>query len=298
MPAAVILLTPLAVHAVPSGQVIRVLWTGVAFVLVIVVTALVATSSSRRAVAAASCVTVAVACYGLTTGQNPVAPWRAGQVHYPRPNYADVIDTAYGLQRDEYAVVSYLHHIMPPPRRSKVGVVAWVPRRWQGSVSRSTPTQPWIDEIKMATAQYGYAFIGALPALDRRDAARLRNRPPDYLIVLSQSGQEFAAAAATLTREVLHPRLVLGAVLHRGHVVLHVQTLTLAPGHRPSRFCDTARARCRPADLMTILSVTVTPPSARSRRRRGRPSRTGRRSRSRTACSCASRPAPTTSPTT
>jgi len=237
-PSVVVLLVPLLLHVARSGLMVSVKWSGIALVLVIVMAGAVATRWIHPPVAAAACITVTVACYGLTIGQDVATPWRAGQIGFPRADYANVIDTPDNREHDEYATASQLHHVVPAARHSGEWLVTWVAQRWRGAELRPTPTEPWMDVIKMAAGQYGYtiALMDGMPELNgaglgllRKD---LRGRGVGEVMLLSPTGQEFAAARDTLTRQGFNPRLIRDADLASGQVRLSVEVLELTPTGR------------------------------------------------------------------
>jgi hypothetical protein len=219
MPAALILLAPLALHPFRAQLVFRIPWTGLLITAGLVAIAALAAAARMRAYALVLCGALVIGCYLLLTGKDTHKPRPPGAAPYPPVRYAYVIDEPYGRQRDEYAAASQLHHVVPTPQRPGTPVLLWWTR------------DPFSSAVNIAAAQYGWnsnALRGNLPDLKPDDLHKIRQRKPDYLVTLSTTDLDFDAAVAALARSGFAPTVVRRTTLHHGSATVFVQVLRVA----------------------------------------------------------------------
>jgi hypothetical protein len=242
VPAALVLLAPLALHPLRDQFAFRVPGLGLLLTAGLLTTAAVAGAARVRRHPAGSlvlCAALVAGSYLLLTGKDTGKPWLPGQVHYPPPRYAAVIGTPYGQQRDEYAAASQLHHVVPAPQHPGTPLLLWWTRT------------PFSSAVNIAAAQYGWnrnALHGSLPAATPADLSQLRQRRPDYLVLLSRTDREFGAAMQTLARGGVAATVARTATLRHRSATVFVQILRIGAGagQRPGRPADTTTC-CRPA---------------------------------------------------
>lgn len=216
-----VLLCPLGLHPLAGRLTFRIGWIALALLVGLLATAVVIRLTGPRLPAAgalAGAVLLVAGTYVLLTGADGQVTYRPGQVHYPAPHYADVIATPYQRQLDDYSVASQLHRMVPGPARPGVPLLLW------------RAPDPGSHAMDIATAQYGWApntLSGKLPEITASDARRIRQRHPDYLVLLARTEAPFTPAVAALRGDGFRPAITAAAALHHGAVTVFVRVVRL-----------------------------------------------------------------------
>jgi hypothetical protein len=148
----------------------------------------------------------------------PVSPTIfPGQIPYFTPDYGAALFADGQAEVDKYAIFAGLHEVVPTWSELPGGLVTWAP-----------PAHS--DVLNVATAQYLWlleALPPEMPHLDHPTLAALIARRPRVLVMLSDTGAEFASAQQALSSGGFANRIVRQATLRSGADVLWVRVLEL-----------------------------------------------------------------------
>ncbi|MGH7685324.1 MAG: hypothetical protein ACREN2_00660 [Candidatus Dormibacteria bacterium] len=148
----------------------------------------------------------------------PVFTLFPDQAAYVTPDFGTALFGSSDAARDEYAVTTSLHKIVPTTAQTPGGLAMWLPARPSHLVLSSS-------------AQYLFllnALPDRLPALTSQSVAFLEARSVHVLVLLSDTGDEFAAADDALRTSPLVIRDVATSVLTSGSARLQVQVVQLS----------------------------------------------------------------------
>ena len=217
LPIVVVLATPLAF--VPWTPELELDLDPVGLVLFGTVLATAALAARwPRAVVALVATTAAVVCtHALVVGVPTSRPLAAGQVALPSPPYGEV--TGFDDQEvvDRYTVTSRVVGLAPAPDGTGTDdLVLWWPGVTQ-TLSRASGLYLW----------HRNALPETMPELTDRGVAMLREREPEHLLLLSETGSEFEAALAALGAAGFDAQVLRTETFRQGDVELHVQVLSV-----------------------------------------------------------------------
>ena len=162
-------------------------------------------------------VTIAVAAVtALTVGLPLQRPAQAGQAG---PDYGSVLFAEGGPAVDDYAVASQLRTVVPSTRSEPGAMLLW----WPAS------HQPVVDEAACQFLWSDGAVHDTMPALDDADVAYLNTKGTRWLVLLSDDGREFDAAAAQLRAHGFTVSTWRERTLASGSVSMRVRVVRLGP---------------------------------------------------------------------
>lgn len=171
---------------------------------------------ARSVLLGAAAVVSAVASVLVIGG--PIFVLFPGQVGYATPDFGTTLFGSSQPALDEYAVVTQLHDVVPSAQQLPGELALWLPRQQSHLIS-------------LAAAQYiatRYELPDALPVLTAADAAYLRARNVHLLVMLSDTGAEFAAARSSVDAARVRVTMLEDTVLSAGAEHLHVTALRLS----------------------------------------------------------------------
>jgi hypothetical protein len=147
--------------------------------------------------------------------KNPVI--YPGQVAYVTPDYGSVLFGDGQSEVDKYAIFANLHTVVPTASQIPGELVTWSPPGYS-------------QVLNVASAQYLWhlqALPASMPEITAATTAALVAHHPRLVVMLSDSGAEFARARAALAGAGYQPRLVRQSTLHAGADVLWVCVVEL-----------------------------------------------------------------------
>jgi hypothetical protein len=170
-------------------------------------------------------VSVAVLCsaFALTVGKRQGLPFLPGQAAILQASYGTVLFNPDHRFVDFYRNATDLRADVPTFGDGHQTLEMW----WPGTAS---------DMVQVAGAMYLWRFSAVmgfdytakgLPVLTRPQAVPLVAHPPDYMLLLSDTGDEFDAGTAVLRTEGLEPTTRWEHTYKHGDVVLHARLLEL-----------------------------------------------------------------------
>ncbi len=190
--------------------------TGLVLAAIALLTAAVASRGRRRPVALLSvAVALLVTSYALTIGKPVDEPYLPGQVRFPKPYYGAVVAGDARWRVDRYRALSRLPTLVPRATQPGQPLLMWLPAQ------RS-------EGLQLAAGQYLWnlnALPSPLPSLSPESLQVLRARRPPVLLLLSDSGGEFASAVASLDAAGLSARVLQDATLGWGSTTVRVRVL-------------------------------------------------------------------------
>ena len=221
---------PLAVRLAPLALVVGTPWAfvpftpefqldyfpvGAALVVAIVAAGAVAAWRAHPAVALPAIALVLVAAQALVVGVPYGRPLRPGQVLLPTPPYGQVIGTDEQVVVDRYVAISRLPDLVPPPDgEGNDDLLTW----WPGGS----------DTLTRAAAQWMWhrnSLRETMPELSEDSLARLLEREPELVVLLSETGSEFADAAAALESAGFATEVLRTGEVTEGATTIHLQVL-------------------------------------------------------------------------
>ncbi|MFZ5851099.1 MAG: hypothetical protein ACOYY2_06885 [Actinomycetota bacterium] len=189
---------------------------GLVLAAIAVLAAGTATRGRRRPVASLTgAVILLVTSYALTIGKPVDEPYLPGQVRFPKPYYGAVVAGDARWRVDRYRALSRLPTLVPRATQPGQPLLMWLPAQ------RS-------EGLQLAAGQYLWnlnALPSPLPSLSPEALQVLRARRPPVLLLLSDSGGEFASAAASLAAAGLPARVLQDATLGWDSTTLRVRVL-------------------------------------------------------------------------
>jgi hypothetical protein len=194
MPVSAVLLGALAVFAAAAGRL------------------------SRIPAGAVAAVSVVVALTYLITTIAPIdKPPFPGQAAYLTPDYGTTLFGDGQRAFDEYTVATQLVTVVPPAREQPGRLMLWWGPRPTEAVNRAAAQYLWLlDSLPMT-----------LPVLDDSGAASLRANGCRWLVLLSDTGDEFPPAVDALASRGLQPVVRRDRTFTAGQVTLHVLLVEL-----------------------------------------------------------------------
>jgi hypothetical protein len=180
--------------------------------------AVVAARLSRIPAGAVAAVGVVVGLTYLITTLSPIdKPLFQGQAAYLTPDYGTTLFGDGQRPLDEYTVATQLMTIVPPARERPGRLMLWWGPRPTEAVNRAAAQYLWLlDSLPMT-----------LPVLDDSGAASLRANRCRWLVLLSDTGDEFPPAVNALASRGLQPVVRRDRTFAAGTVTLHVLVVEL-----------------------------------------------------------------------
>jgi hypothetical protein len=222
LPAAVLLVVPLAYEADPHVPSFQWLPVGALLALVPVALATIVNGVNRRRAAhsasrAVPVLSVAIALIGIMGSLLvlTVSPWVNTLTLDPTPQYAGALGGSATYLIDEYRVSAAIPSFVGNPTYQGEQLLMWCPA---GEIG------PLMEEIGMFHAGFNLLPTG-LPAFSAVDAAVLSTRRPAELLLLGTESTGFAQALTALGP--YRPTLVRTTVLRQGPVTVHLWLIFL-----------------------------------------------------------------------
>lgn len=178
---------------------------------------LVARLVPRHAVRLASML-AAVAAAGLLVVGLPKFTLFPDQAAYVTPDFATALYDSSDAARDEYAVATSLHTVVPTTEQTPGGLAMSIPA-------------PASHLVLIDSAQYLFllnTLPDRLPSLSSQNVAFLQSHNVHVLVLLSDTGDEFSAFDVALRESPFVIRDVATSVLVSGSARLHVQVVQLS----------------------------------------------------------------------